>query len=164
MNFFIRHKHIKNYMTPNVRVMDQNELILDAIKKMMHYNISCIVVTRDGMPVGIVTERDIMRNVAKGEIKLDKIKLKELMSSPLIYISSETTIDKVILLMRRYNVRRFLIIDNNNIKGIITQTDIVRMSHKYIVIIDVIKVFIYIFISFIILFIVYLISTDVIKT
>lgn len=143
MDGILKHKRVDKYMTPGVRTLDENTIVFTAVETMTHYNISCIIITRAQKPVGIITERDIMRRVSLESKNLKKVLVKDVMSSPLITKTSNTPINDVIALMSRYGVRRLVIMDDAELKGIITQTDIVRMSNKYIEIIDIVKLYFY---------------------
>ena len=143
MDFIFKHKRVDRYMSPEVRTLDEKESVFSAVQIMTHYNISCLIITREAKPAGIITERDVMRRVALEGKDLKKVKVKDVMSSPLISKSSETKINDIISLMSRYGIRRIVIMDDDQLKGIITQTDIVRMSNRYIEIIDVVKLYFY---------------------
>ena len=147
MDLIFGHKSVDKYMTPDVRMLDENEVVFTAIQTMSHYNISCLIISRDRKPIGMVTERDIMRRVALENKNFKKCLIKDIMSTPLIYKPSNTKINEVIDLMGRYGIRRIVRMDDDHIKGIITQTDIVRMSNKYIEIIDVVKLYFYMLIG-----------------
>ncbi|MBR9690197.1 CBS domain-containing protein [Candidatus Woesearchaeota archaeon] len=141
MDWFYRHKDVDKYMTPEIKTVEKHESVYSAIKEMTHYNISCLIVSFKEKPVGIVTERDIMRRVALEGKDMRKCKVDSVMSSPLITKPTKTKIDDIINLMNRYSIRRVVIMDDDELKGIITQTDIVRMSNKYIEIIDIVKLY-----------------------
>lgn len=143
MDLIFGHKKVEKYMSPEVRTLDELETVFSAIQTMAHYNISCLVVTSNKKAVGVITERDIMRRVSLEGRDLKKCTIKEVMSSPIIYKPSNTKINEIIALMSRYGIRRLIIMDDEKLKGIITQTDIVRMSNKYIEIIDVVKLYFY---------------------
>lgn len=147
MDLIFGHKKVIKYMTPDVRTLNETDSVFTAIETMTHYNISCLIVTREKKPVGIITERDVLRRVALEGKDLKKCLIKEVMSTPLIFKPSTTKINEVIALMSRYGIRRLVIMDDNLLKGIITQTDIVRMSNKYIEIIDIIKLYFYLLIG-----------------
>jgi CBS domain-containing protein len=130
-------------MTPEVRTLDEKETVFTAVETMVHYNISCVVVTREKKAVGILTERDVIRRVFLENKDFKKMMIKDAMSSPLISKNSKTRINEVVELMGRYAIRRLVIMDEEEIKGVITQTDIVRMSNKYLEIIEIVKLYFY---------------------
>ncbi len=147
MELLFKHKQVTSYMTPDVRTLEDKETVFNAVETMVHYNISCIVITRDKKAVGIITERDIIRRVILENKDFKRVRIREVMSSPLISKPSNTRINDVIELMSRYAIRRLVIVDDDTIKGVITHTDIVRMSNKYIEIIEIVKLYFYVLIG-----------------
>ena len=98
---------------------------------MNEHNIGSVVVLRDGVPVGILTERDILRGLViyKG---LPELKVGKLMSSPLITCSPETPIPKAFALMREHHIRRLPVMDGNKLVGIVTERDIIYWMLKLV--------------------------------
>ena len=112
----------RDLMDSNVVFVDASTTVLDAVKKMAQQNVWSLVVEKGGLPVGVVTERDILRScVAKG-IRLEAARVEEIMTSPLITISPEAHIGQVMELMVEKGIRRVYIVDNGKVTGRITQT------------------------------------------
>ena len=91
---------------------------------MTQKNVGCIVVIEKKRPVGIITERDIVRKeVSKN--KNPKTTIADgLMSKSLITIARETNFDQITRLMTKYKVRRLPVVRNNTLYGIVTSADI----------------------------------------
>lgn len=87
---------------------------------------SCIVIKKT--PIGIVTERDILDKVVSADKKPSTIKVKEIMSSPLIIINPYVGLEDAMKIMSRCNIRRLPVIENKQLIGIISQKDISRLS------------------------------------
>ena len=92
---------------------------------------SLVIVDEDNNPVGLVTERDLVRKVCINDLPTNRVTNKEIMSSPLITIDSESSATTATDLMLKNNVRHLLVIDNeskdnNQPIGIITPLDLVR--------------------------------------
>jgi CBS domain-containing protein len=86
----------------------------EAAKKMMDKNISSLVVVdENSRPIGLVTERDLVRKVCIQDAYTSKITTKEIMSSPLITIKSRSSPSEAIDAMLQNNVRHLLVVDNN---------------------------------------------------
>ena len=92
---------------------------------MAEKNIGSIVVTEKGEPVGIVTERDIIKKCCL-EASCMKIKVREVMSQPLITIKSDTAIGAALEFMLKKNIRRLLVTEEGTIIGIVTLKDLMR--------------------------------------
>jgi CBS domain-containing protein len=113
-------------MTSRIISIDEDEKVCDAVKKMTKHNIGSIVVKRDNEYVGIVTERDILKISSKENLYSPNLKIKKIMSSPLITIDGNASIGKATIIMESKGVRHLLVEDNGKIVGIITQKDVNR--------------------------------------
>jgi len=88
---------------------------------------SLLVIRRKG-DVGIITERDIMSKVIAKKFDLDEVKVKEVMSKPLIAVDKDTHGEEVIKVMARKGVRRVLVIDEDKIVGIFSTSDVTKLA------------------------------------
>jgi len=80
---------INAIMSKDVITLGPDESLKSAVKKMNFHNVSCIVIVKDGKPIGILTERDII--FMKGNnVEFDTVLLQSVMRSPVIAISEET--------------------------------------------------------------------------
>jgi CBS domain-containing protein len=96
----------------------------EAAKRMRSKKVSSLVVIEEGdAPVGIVTERDLVRNVCSRDISSDSVLIQEIMSSPIVTIDVNTSIEQAADKMIQNKVRHLLITENNRIYGIITPSD-----------------------------------------
>jgi CBS domain-containing protein len=90
-------------------------------------NIGCvIIVKKDDKPVGIITERDVVRLLGSLNPSLLQTPLGDIMSKPLITISINSSITDAIQIMQQKNIRRLVISDGERMVGIITDKDIFR--------------------------------------
>jgi CBS domain-containing protein len=96
----------------------------EAAKKMRSKKVSSLVVVEKGdAPVGIVTERDLVRNVCSRDISSDSVLIQEIMSSPIVTIDVDASIEQAADKMIQNKVRHLLITENDRIYGIITPSD-----------------------------------------
>ncbi len=117
---------VRDVMDKKVYVLDENKTCMDAIKLMLDKKVWSVVVSRQGLPVGVVTERDIIRRViAKGR-DVEKVKLGEIMSSPLITVPPDEPIGRAMELMARNEIRRVYVVEEGKIIGRVTQTEAFR--------------------------------------
>jgi CBS domain-containing protein len=114
---------IKVAMTNNIVSSDREHSIKSAIRKMVKNNIGSIVVTEKGNPVGIVTERDVLRNIGYGRLNPEN-PVGTIMSKPLITIDLNSTIAEAADLMKKHKIRRILVKESEKFIGIITQRDL----------------------------------------
>lgn len=116
--------HIKNLMTTPVITVSDAESIRAAVQKMVRSDIGSIVVVNGKKPVGIITERDILKKVVAKELSLD-LNVSKVMSKKLSTVGIDTSILEVSKLMNKKNFRRMIIVDKSGaLKGIITSKDL----------------------------------------
>jgi len=112
-------------MTSPVRTMESNGTVAAAAKIMVQHDIGSIVVVEGKKPVGIITERDITKQVIKGEGVL-KETVKNVMTKALVTAPPSMPVQEAFELMLMNKVRRLPIIESNNIVGIVTSKDLMR--------------------------------------
>jgi CBS domain-containing protein len=96
----------------------------EAAKRMRSKKISSLVVIEKGdAPVGIVTERDLVRHVCSKDISSDSVLIQEIMSSPIVTIDVNASIEQAADKMVQNKVRHLLIVEDGRIYGIITPSD-----------------------------------------
>ena len=83
-------------------------------------------------PIGIITERDIVRRVLWGHESIDprRIIVSDIMSKPLITVGDEASIYDAALIMTKYSIRRLPIARDNVLLGIVTTTDLARRIYE----------------------------------
>jgi len=112
-------------MTSPVRTMESNGTVAAAAKIMVQHDIGSIVVVEGKKPVGIITERDITKQVIKGEGVLKEV-VKNVMTKALVTAPPSMPVQEAFELMLMNKVRRLPIIESNNIVGIVTAKDLMR--------------------------------------
>lgn len=125
---------VKGVMTKPVITIDRGGSVLEAAKMMSEQRIGCTVVMDEGKPVGIATERDILQRVVAKGLDASKVKMKDIMSKPLITINGNTQIINVIRVMQKNNVRHLPIIEKGELIGIVTQRDLLRALALHVLI------------------------------
>ena len=92
---------------------------------------SVIIIDKKGIPIGIVTERDIVTRVCLKDVAASRIKLEEIMSTPLISVMSYDSIDTASRIMIKNNIKRLAVLEEDNrIVGLLSVTDITRRLAK----------------------------------
>lgn len=119
---------VKEVMTREVCTSNKDVSLLNASRKMIKYGVGSIVVVENSSTLGVVTERDILTKVIARNKVPNKIKLDEIMSSPTITITSNTSIREASEIMQKKGIRRLPVIENNDLLGIITDNDILNVS------------------------------------
>lgn len=100
--------------------------VSEATKMMVKEDIGAILILKNGAPTGIVTERDVLRKVVGPGLNPIEVSVKDIMSSPLVTISSEAGIAEALRIMSDKNIRRLLVTEDNKIIGIITEMNLLK--------------------------------------
>jgi CBS domain-containing protein len=116
---------VKQIMKTNIISIDENENVQDAAQQMIKSNIGCVIITKDNIPYGIFTESDFVRIAAKGNPLF--IHLSEVMSTPLVVINPEETLWEAADIMKKKDIHKLPVQDENKIVGIITASDLVQI-------------------------------------
>lgn len=119
----------KDVMSKPVISIRENDNAMNAAKLMEKHKIGGIViVNKSGKPLGIVTERDLAtRIVAKG-LQPKDVNVSSIMSRPIVTIDGETSIREVAKKMSRLEIRRLAVASKEDLQGIITSKDILRIT------------------------------------
>jgi len=117
---------VKDIMKKNVITIDESMSIQEAAQMMTDANVGCIIVTRKDLPVGIITERDFVTKIA-AEGRPLFTDVSELMSLPLTTVSPDDTVWDAAEIMRRKGIHKLPVQEGNEIVGIVTTTDFVKI-------------------------------------
>jgi len=123
---------VRDLMRKNPYTVAESASIQDTARIMNDKKVSSLVILdEDNNPVGLVTERDLVRKVCINDLPTNRVTNKEIMSSPLITIDSESSASTATDLMLKNHVRHLLVVNNESKGssqpiGIITPLDLVK--------------------------------------
>ena len=123
---------VADIMKKKLETIVEVDSVQETAKKMKEKNISSLVVVdANGIPQGLVTERDLARKVFINNVPANAVTNKEIMSSPLITISADSSPSVAADMMLQHNVRHLLVVDKNNVTntrpiGMVTPLDFTR--------------------------------------
>lgn len=120
------HTFVKDVMKTNVISIDSSKSIKEAACMMDDSNVGCVIITKDNVPVGILTERDFVKRIAAKNKDLSN-PLSDVMSSPLTTINSDETVWEAAEKMKQNKIHKLPVLDENKVSGIITTTDLVEI-------------------------------------
>lgn len=95
--------------------------ISDVAKIMSEENIGAVIVARDFEPLGIITERDILKRIVLANKDLHEIVAQEIMTAPLLTIDSDRTSAEALEIMHKNHVRRLVVVEGGNAVGLLTE-------------------------------------------
>lgn len=105
--------------------VEKSSLLSDATKEMVKFNRGSIIVTDHKKPVGILTERDILRIVSKG-LNLSHTKVDEVYTKKIISADEKTSIDEAWKMIEDAKIRRLPVTKNGEIVGMVTLTTLAK--------------------------------------
>ena len=117
-------KYVQNIMNKNVITMKPKQTVSEAVKEMSAKNIGCIIVLERSKPVGIITERDLIKKLLLKGKDAEKTTLDSVMTKNPITLPPNTTVIDAARMMKKNKFRRFPIVEKGVLLGIITETDI----------------------------------------
>jgi CBS domain-containing protein len=127
INYVLSKKKVTNIMTKApIDSIESQLTVIEVCRIMSERSRGGLIIVEDGRPIGIVTERDMVRRVIVDNLVPAEVKVREIMSTPLITIDSKSTVLDAAELMQKNRIRRVIVTENDNITGIVTLTDIAR--------------------------------------
>jgi signal-transduction protein with cAMP-binding, CBS, and nucleotidyltransferase domain len=115
---------VKEIANKKILSIEEAESVKSAAQSMLKNDVSSLMVTSNGKPVGIVTERDVLRRVTVKGIDPVKTSVKGIMSSPLITIKSDASLADATILMHLKKVRHLFVMDGGKVVCIFTDRDL----------------------------------------
>jgi len=116
---------VRDIMSKDVRVVRSDTTVKEVVATMNKFNIGSIIVVQGDRPVGIITERDILRRLVEPCLAPETLTARHLMTSPVITINETASIEETARLMARKKIKKLPVMNNGKIVGIVSYTDIV---------------------------------------
>lgn len=117
---------VRDIMVRNVVTIEHDKSAKDVAILLAEKEISSLVVIKEGIPIGLVTERDLTRKVSTSDKKSAEVPLAEIMSHNFRWVEPMTPIEDAVQKMINKNIRRLLVLENGKLAGIITETDLAK--------------------------------------
>ena len=128
---------VKDVMSSPVITIEENETADKAARLMAKHNVGCIVVIgKQGKPLGVITERDLVVRVLARNNQPSKLVAKDVMTSPLITVDPDETLSEAARRMSRINIRRLGVMYKGNLVGLISSKDILAITPELLEIIQ----------------------------
>lgn len=110
-----------------VLLVDAGSTVTDAVARMCERGVgSALIAGDDGLPAGILTERDVLRQYARHGDGLGAMRVSEIMTSPVRTASSDATLNEVMQAMTQNRFRHLPIVDDGKLAGIVSIGDVVK--------------------------------------
>ena len=119
----------RDIMSSKVVTIESSVSATEIAKIMDKNKVSSVIITKDQLPIGIVTERDLVSKIVAQNKKPSEVKTVDITTSPLVVVSPLTPTDEVVEKMINKKIRRVVVMDTDQPLGIITVTDFVKHLH-----------------------------------
>ncbi|MEM5844334.1 MAG: CBS domain-containing protein [Candidatus Aenigmatarchaeota archaeon] len=119
---------VKDIMSRPAVTIEENKSAKVAGELMKKKRKGALIVVRKGKPVGIITDSDLIRKVVAKNLKPSEVKVKDIMSKPLVTIGPEENIIEASRKMKRSNIKRLPVVENGKVVGVLSLTDIAKTS------------------------------------
>lgn len=117
---------VRDIMTKNIVTIDEGETALEAARIMSQKGISSLIVVKDEVPKGIITERDFIKKICAKQLEISQVKITSIMSRIRTVADPDTPIEVAVQRMANRGIRRLPIMQEGKVVGIITVTDLAR--------------------------------------
>ena len=115
---------VRDIMEKNVITIDYDKTSLDAAQILTEKDISFLVIVKNDEPIGVLTERDLVKKIASEDKQASQVPLSEIMSHKFRWVEPSTEIEDAVQKMLNNNIRRLIVLENEKRVGVITQTDL----------------------------------------
>ncbi len=123
---------VRDIMTRPIITEDENTTVDKIAEDMEELGIGSVVITANGKPVGIITERDIALKVLLKDKRASEVRAREIMSSPLITIDADATEDDACKLASRKRIKRLPVVEDGEVIGIVSIRDLLTRKPEYV--------------------------------
>lgn len=126
---FLMSLKLELVMVKEIVTVEDSSTVKAAVELMNKHEIGCLVVVNHKKPVGIVTERDMLRRVIYESKKPERTRIISIMSKPLISITSGMSTGEAAKLMFEQRIKKLPVVEDGRLVGLVTLTDLMR-SHE----------------------------------
>jgi len=123
---------VSDAMDEEIVTVDESVSVDIAAAKMSEKGKGCVIVLRQCRPVGMVTERDIAYKVVARGLSPKKVRVDEIMSTPLIEVDPDADLVTAAKIMDKHKIRRLAVVKKGILYGVISALDIARNLEGYV--------------------------------
>jgi len=120
--------NVEDVMVEEVVTVETDATVQEAVDLMNIHEIGCLIVVLSGKPVGIVTERDMLKRVLAESRDPEKVKVSDIMSAPLIVGKPAMEIEDAVKLMFKTKIKKLPVVQRGRLIGLVTLTDLTRFQ------------------------------------
>jgi CBS domain-containing protein len=120
--------NVEDVMVDEVITIEADATVHEAVRIMNKHEIGCLVAVLKGKPVGIITERDMLKRVLAKSMDPEKVKVSDIMSVPLVVGKPGMEIEDAVKLMFKTKIKKLPVVHRGKLLGLVTLTDITRFQ------------------------------------
>ncbi len=113
-------------MTKDVVTISKNATLVEAAKLIASKSVSSLVVVEKDKPIAIISENDIIKGIIA-----KKSKVQDAMSNRFKNISPTSSFFEISKILREKKIRRFPVVENEKLAGLVTETDIIEATRDF---------------------------------
>ncbi len=117
-------------MNSDAIVMESDRFVDEAITMMKERNQRSVLASHKGEVVGLVSKTDILYKIISEGRNPGKVRLREIMTSPVMAVDPHTTVKEALTIMNKRNVRQLMVHAYSAVLGIVSREDVSRMVEK----------------------------------
>jgi signal-transduction protein with cAMP-binding, CBS, and nucleotidyltransferase domain len=121
---------VRELMTESLVSVGSEKSAIEAAKLMSQKGIASVLVERQGELIGIVTDRDIITRVVSKGLDAAEVEVSQVMTSPLVTIEDDASLDEAAKKMAEHSVRRLIVERASQKVGIISESDMIRVDSE----------------------------------
>jgi CBS domain-containing protein len=125
---------VGDVMVKEVVTIDENFSVREAADIMNKFEIGCLIGVRRGKAMGILTERDVLKRVVAEGKDASKMRVKDVMTSPLVVAEPSMDLAEAVKLMFQMKIKKLPVVDEKRLVGLVSLTDIARFQPQMITI------------------------------
>ncbi len=122
---------VSDIMSTAVVTCDVGASLYDAAERMLRERVGSVVVARDGDPVGIVTETDVLRVGVQTGRTFDEVPVRNAMSHPLETVGPSASVQTAVRTMKREGIKKLPVVERLSVIGIVTATDVLYAHREF---------------------------------
>jgi len=123
---------VEDIMVEEVITVEEDATVMMAVKLMNKHEIGCLIVTKSRKPIGIVTERDLLKRVLAESRDPEKTRVWEVMSAPLMFMDPNVDVEDAVKFMLKMKIKKLPIVKKGGLLGLVTLTDLVRFQPQVV--------------------------------
>jgi CBS domain-containing protein len=122
---------IESVMSKGFDTVEADAFAVKAVDLISQHSDGCLVVVAGGNAVGIVTEDDIVTKITANRVDPSKVYVRDIMSTPVITISEDSTVERAAETMTQYKINRLVVVERSGaVAGLITSEDLASCISK----------------------------------